>query len=133
MGEDSYPLADASTSMTNRRILITMAVLVAVGTVAGFALSGGRFALGVLLGGLVGVVNYLWLDRATKALFRTDAIYSTAILAMKYVFRYVVIGAVLLAVFLTHALPIESVILGVATFAFAVVLQGLRSTLTRSS
>ena len=133
MGEDIGPLTTKSNAMSHRGILIIMAVLVIVGSAAGFAARGTLFGVGVLFGGVLAFVNYFWLDRVTKAMFSGEAISSTGILAAKYIMRYAALGLVLLAVHLSGALPIAAVIAGLAAFAFAVVIQGLRSIFTSST
>ena len=133
MGEDIDPLTTESNAMSHRGILIIMAVLVIAGSAAGFAARGTLFGVGVLFGGVLAFANYFWLDRVTKAMFSGDAIYSTGILAAKYIMRYAALGLVLLAVHLTGALPLAAVIAGLAAFAIAVVIQGLRSIFTSST
>jgi hypothetical protein len=103
-----------------------MAAVVVVGAAFGFALQGPRFGIGVLFGGLLAFVNYLWLERSTRAIFENTAISSTGWLATKYILRYVALGAVLLAVYLTHVLPVIAVIGGLGAFAIAVVIWGLK-------
>ena len=127
MDEPNDPLTGAASVITNRGILIIMAVLVAVGSVAGFAFRDMRWGVGVLLGGGLAFLNYLWLDRSTKALLVPNPMATTGVLAMKYVLRYVVIGAVLFAVFYTDVLPVTAVIAGLATFAIAVVIRGIQN------
>ena len=127
MGEDIDPLTTDSGAMSHRGILIIMAVLVIVGSAAGFAVRGTLFGVGVLFGGVLAFANYFWLDRVTKAMFSGDVITSTGILAAKYIMRYAALGLILLAVHLTGALPVAAVIAGLAAFAFAVVIQGLRN------
>lgn len=131
MGENIDPLTTDSSvkplsSISHRGILGIMAVVVIAGAAGGFALKGTRFGIGILFGGLLAFVNYLWLDRSTRAIFDNAAISSTGWLAAKYILRYVAIGAVLLAVYLTHALPVTAVIAGLGAFAIAVVIQGLK-------
>ena len=62
MDDGSEP-SKAVSVITNRGILIMMTVLVAGGSIAGFAIEGTRWGLGVLLGGILAFLNYLWLDR----------------------------------------------------------------------
>lgn len=131
MGENIDPLTTDSSvkplsRLSHRGILGIMAVAVIVGAAGGFALKGTRFGIGILFGGLLAFVNYLWLERSTRAIFDNAAISSTGWLAAKYILRYLAIGAVLLAVYLTHALPVTAVIAGLGAFAVAVVIQGLK-------
>jgi hypothetical protein len=133
MGEELDPLTTESmTAVSHRGILIIMVVLVAVGSLAGFVFGGSRFGFGVLFGGVLAFANYLWLDRSTKAIFNQTAMASTGILAAKYILRYVAIGIVLLLIYMTGALPVAAVILGLAAFAFAVVIEGLKNIISSS-
>lgn len=127
MAEDFDPVTTDVAAISHRGILIIMAVLVAVGTVCGFVFGGARFGFGVVFGGAMSFANYVWLDRSTRAMFQPTAIATSGILAAKYIFRYVAIGSVLLLVYLTGAFPMTAVILGLAAFAIAVVIQGLKN------
>ena len=130
MGEDLDPLTIDSQPMSHRGILLVMAVLVIVGSLAGLAFAGTRAGVGVLVGGILAFANYFWLERSTRAIFQTDAMASTGILAAKYILRYVAIALVLLAIYLTGILPLAAVIAGLGAFALAVVVHGLRSIFT---
>ena len=123
---------DAPPPISHRGILAVLAVLVAIGTIAGFALGGVLWGSGILFGGVLSFVNYLWLKRSTRLIFEQPEGANTGILAAKYILRYVVIGAILLLVYLTDALPIAAVIIGLAAFAVAVVLQGIKNIFIRN-
>ena len=104
-----------------------MLALIVMGTVAAFVIAGRSFGTGVLVGGILAVVNYFWLERSTRALFEQRAASSATLLAAKYILRYVAIGGVLLLIYMSNAVPVAAVILGLSAFAIAVVLQGLKS------
>jgi len=131
MGESTEPVAgDEQTRgiISNRRLLIEMIVITLVVSVIGLIAASGRFFAGVLFGGAMAVVNFLWLDRSLDAVFRAAAEgIKPSLLAVRYILRYVVIGLVLLAIYLTGALPIVAVIIGLASFAFAVVFDAIVS------
>ena len=127
MGEDIDLSAPAPAVITNRSILKIMALLVGIGTITGWIVAGPAAGGGVLVGGLIGFVNYLWLDRSTKAMFTSPDLYSSGVLAFMYVLRYLVIAAILFAIYWTDVLPVVAVIAGLSAFAAAVVLQGLRN------
>ena len=127
MAEQIDPVTTDVAAISHRGILIIMAAVVAVEMVFGSAFAGMRFGSGVLFGGVMSFANYMWLDRSTKAIFQPDAIATSGILAAKYIFRYVAIGAVLLLVYMTGAFPMTAVILGLSAFAIAVVIQGLKN------
>lgn len=118
--------------ISNRSILVLMGALIVLGSVAGAAAVSFRFGLGVLLGGLLAALNYAWLNSSLKALFSGEASTRTVLLALKYVLRYIIIGVVLFAVYATDAVPVVAVIAGLASFAIAVVIQGLKNIFTSS-
>lgn len=132
MDENLDPLTtdNAPQPLSHRAILVGMAVVVIAGVVLGSVLAGVRFGAGILTGGVLAFANYAWLKRSTRAIFDNAATASTGILAAKYVFRYVAIGAVLLIIYLTDAVPITAVIAGLGAFAVAVVIQGLKNIFT---
>ena len=124
MSEDSSP--ETVEVISHRGILIAMAALIAIGAIAGFAFGGVRWGFGLIFGGALAFGNYLWLERSTRQIF-TGSSASAPLLSLKYIARYFAIGAILLAVYLTDAFPVAAVIVGLASFAFAVVLQGLKN------
>ncbi|MFT3744285.1 MAG: ATP synthase subunit I [Pyrinomonadaceae bacterium] len=134
MGEDIDPLTTGNEPKPIRHgsILAAMAGLVAVMAVVGFITRGTSFGFGVVFGGVLSLANYLWLDSSTRAIFRQDASSAASWLAVKYLLRYVAIGVVLSLVYFTGAFPVPAVLLGLAAFALAVVLQGLKNIFTSS-
>ena len=111
--------------ISHRRILFEMAAIVIVAAVIGAVFGSVRFATGVLIGGMLAFANYFWLRGSTGSLFRRVAAGgTTGWPAVGFLLRYIAIGLVLLAVYLSKVLPIEAVILGLASFALAVVLDG---------
>lgn len=135
MGENIDPLVtDSKTErLSHRGILVSMGLIVLVGAFIGYAFQGLRFSLGIVIGGLLALGNYLWLDRSTRAIFDTAAStgpHSAAWLAVKYILRYMVMGAVLLLIYLTDAFPVTAVIAGLGAFAAAVVIEGLKNIFT---
>jgi hypothetical protein len=131
MGEFTEPVTgegQTSGRISNRRLLIEMAVITLISSVIGLIAVSGKFFAGVLFGGAISVVNFIWLDRSLAAVFRaaTEGV-GPRFLAVRYILRYVIIGLVLLGVYLTGTLPVVAVIIGLASFAFAVVFDGIVS------
>ncbi len=138
MGEESEPLtaeaAETSAAaqevaiISHRGILIKMAVVIAVGSIAGFAFFTVKAGLGVLVGGALGFVNYFWQKYSLKAIFhRAIEGKKKRFLAARYIMRYVVIGAALAAIYFTETVSIYAAIFGLASFAIAVMIEGLTS------
>jgi len=136
MGEESPALPSTSSTVANishRRLLIEMAVLIGLGSVAGFIFGGARFGLGILFGGALAFLNYYWLKRSTAAVFdKAFAGSGGRFVSLKFIFRYVVLGLVILAVHFSGLMPATAVIGGLAAFAIAVVVDGFISIFRRN-
>ena len=131
MGESTEPVAggeQTSGGIWNRRLLIEIATITMLAALIGLIAVSARFLAGVLFGGAMSVVNFLWMDRSLAAVFRNSAVgIKPRLLAVRYILRYVVIGLILLGIYLTNALPIVAVLIGLASFALAVVFDGIVS------
>ena len=135
MGETPEPVAPESEvagqisgTIPRRRLLIEMTAATLVIGVVGLVASSGRFFASVIVGGIISILNFLWLERSLGAVFRAAADgQKPGLQAVKYFLRYVVIGLALFVIYLTGSLPIVAVILGLASFAFAVVIDGILS------
>jgi hypothetical protein len=136
MGEESPALpseAPVTATVSHRRLLIEMAVLVVVGTVAGYIFGGPRFGIGVLFGGGLAFLNYYWLKRSLAAVF-DKALFGGRgrLLPLKFIGRYIALGVVIFAVHFSGAMPAAAVIAGLASFALAVVVDGFISIFRRN-
>jgi hypothetical protein len=136
MGEESPALpteAPVTSNISHRRLLIEMAVLIAIGSVAGFIFGGLRFGFGVLFGGALAFLNYYWLKRSTTAIFeKAVSGANAAFVSLRFILRYIAVGAVILAVHFSGAMPAAAVIAGLSAFAIAVVVDGLISIFRRN-
>ena len=83
------------------------------------------FGLGVFMGGILAFVNYYWLKSSLKKLFieTAEGEHKARYSAARYLLRYFTLGAILAIIFLTHTVPIESVILGLGCLAFAILIE----------
>jgi hypothetical protein len=104
-----------------------MALVAVAGSLAGFILVSWQFGTGVILGGILSFVNYYWLKVSLKRLFDSAVAHGEKprFLAVKYFARYATLGAILTVVFLTETIPVVAVIAGLASFAGAIVIEGL--------
>src|SRR5258706_3413578 len=97
MGEDFDPLTTEEQvfpEISHRRILFEMAGVIIAGTLAGFAFFSAKAGFGVLIGGVLSFANYFWQKNSIKAIF-DRAIHGekARFLAIRYILRYVVLGA----------------------------------------
>jgi len=117
---------EAVQTLSHRRILILMAFAGLLGSIAGFIFGGQSFGIGVLIGGALSLVNYYWLKRSLKTVFEAaveDG--QPQFLAGKYILRYLVFGTILTIVYLTDAVPVIAVLLGLASFAVAIIFEAI--------
>ncbi len=114
------------TVISHRRILWTMGAVALFASLAGFIFVSWQFGLGVVLGGILSLINYYWLKISLKKIFDQAAGgLRPRFLAVRYFARYLTLGGILLIIFLTKTVPIVAVILGLGSFALAIVVEGL--------
>src|SRR5688500_6049530 len=127
MSENSKPdvvSEEAVAPISNDRILYAMCFVVIIGTVLGFIFGTWLFGLGFFLGGFLSFINYYWLRASLKTLFEKAAEgEKTPFMAARYFWRYLTIGAIILLVFLTKIFPVVAFVLGLVSFAFAVMIE----------
>lgn len=115
---------DSVQPITHQRILSVMTVCVAVGAILSFLLISLQFGFGFLFGGILSFINYYWLKISLKKVFSgAEAGEKPRVSATKYMLRYFVFGAFLILIYLTKIVPITAVILGLASFAFAILIE----------
>lgn len=128
MSGDSQPIAAEQENLvplTHQRILIVMAAVAIAGVLLGLIFVSRQFGLGVLIGGILSFVNYYWLKFSLKKIFERAADGGKPrFLGLRYLLRYLILGAVLMVIFLTKTIPVVAVIAGLASFAVAVVVEG---------
>ena len=136
MGDDSEPLTNDGrplAAISHRRILYLMAGVIVVGTIAGFAFISAKAGFGVFAGGILAYANYFCQKHSLKAIFdRAVDGKKTPFLALRYILRYVVLGAALMVIYLSQTVSIFAVIFGLSSFAIAVVIEGLISIFSSS-
>ncbi|HLA94973.1 MAG TPA: ATP synthase subunit I [Pyrinomonadaceae bacterium] len=115
-----------TTPLEHGRILVILAVLGILGTIAGMIFHSTRFGLGILVGSGLAFANYYWLKRSLKTIFAAAAEgEKPRMLAGNYFLRYIILGAIVAAIYAGDLLPIVPVILGMAGFGFAVVVEAI--------
>jgi len=126
MSENSEQTAEQTIqTLSHRRILTIMAAVIIVSVLLGFIFISAFFAGGVLIGGILSFVNYYWLKQSLKRIFDRAVIgEQPRFLATKYFLRYIVFGIILAIIYLTKTVSVAAVLLGLGSFAFAIVIEG---------
>lgn len=127
MSEDSEPsIADEETiaPLSHKRILLIMGIVTVAGGLASFIFVSSKFGAGFLLGGILSLINYYWLKKSLKGIFdKATTGDKPRFLATRYFLRYVSFGVVLTIVYLTETVPVVAVLLGLASFALAIIIE----------
>ena len=125
--EPSAPARSDVKPLSHGRILKLMGVLGLAATVLGSVFAGLHFGLGVLAGSVLAFVNYYWLKFSLKKVF--DLARNTGqkprLLWLKFFGRYVVLAAIVAVLYGTDAVSVIGLILGMGSFGFAIVIEGI--------
>jgi len=112
--------------ISHRRILWTMGLVAVAAGFAGFIYASWQFGLGIILVGILSFINYYWLKVSLKRVFDKALAHGEKprFLVVRYFARYLTLGGILTVVFLTETIPVVAVILGLSSFALAIVIEG---------
>ena len=111
---------------SHQRILVIMALLGVLGGIVGAIFHSAGFGLGVLIGTALAFANYYWLKISLRKIFAAaESGERPRMLAGKYFLRYIVLGLIVALIYATGIVPIVALILGLAGFGFAVVIDGM--------
>ena len=108
-----------------RRIFRGMCAAVAVAVLSSAALFPWRTTTGLLLGGLLSLLNFHWLRTSVAAMFGSAAPGARAKWRLsRYVLRYVVVAAVVVAAYALDLVSLVAVLAGLCSSAAAVRIEG---------
>ncbi len=120
--------SDGTNERSHRRILKILIFQILLGTILGAALHSYEFGAGILLGGTVAFLNYIWLRSLLRKILENPVETGNGgRLATRFVLRYFLIGCIVLLVYLTGIVSVIAVLIGLAGFAIAVVIEGIIS------
>lgn len=110
---------------SHNRILVIMAMIGLLGSIAGAILVYPAFGAGFFFGTILAFVNYYWLRHSLKLMFSViTADSKPRYTALKHLLRYLILGGVIAVIYITGILPIIAVVFGMAGFGLAVVVEG---------
>lgn len=114
-----------TTPLSNRRILVILAVLSVAGSVAGAVLVSGRFGLAILTGCILAFANYFWMKRSLAKIFAiAEEGRKPRFVGAGYFVRYLVLGGIVAFIYIFDVLPIAGLLTGMAGFGFAILVEG---------
>ena len=105
----------------------TMIATVAIAAIVSAILAPWRFTAGLLLGGVLSVLNYHWLRTSVAAVFNIDiAAERPRVKASRYILRYFVIGVISFAAYKLRLVSLPATIAGLCAFVPALFVEAGR-------
>ena len=109
------------------RIFRAMALAVGLAVVASAVFAEWRITSGLLLGGVLSLLNHYWLISSTTAAFKVVAHGDKPrITIFHYVLRYLVIAAVVFAAYRLNIVSLVATIAGLCSFVVALFVEAFR-------
>ena len=117
----------SSTRGIEVRIFRTMAFAVTLAVVVSVPFARWRITTGLLLGGLLSLLNHHWLSTSTAAVFNVVAHGGKPQLKLtRYLLRYVVIAAVVFLAYRFNFVSLAATIAGLCSFVIALFVEAFR-------
>jgi hypothetical protein len=118
---------DTHSSGIEQRIFRSMALAVAVAVIASLPFTQWRITSGLLLGGLLSLLNHHWLSNSTAAAFKVLAHGAKPKLNIaQYILRYFIIAAVVAVAYKLNLVSLAATIAGLCSFVVALFLEAFR-------
>jgi len=103
-----------------KRIEIISLSIWSVLCVLSYVLFGQNFAMGVLLGGIVCLLNYQWLYRHAKSAIALTARQGKSFMAKRYILRLATTGAAIFALIVYLKVDIIGLLLGLSVIMLGI-------------
>jgi hypothetical protein len=120
-------LSEMRNNPIDMRIFRAMAIAVALAVIASLPFTHWRIATGLLLGGLLSLVNHYWLITSTTAAFKVVAFGEKPRLSLAhYILRYFFIAIVVVAAYKFNLVSLVATIAGLCSFVVALFAEAVR-------
>jgi ATP synthase I chain len=125
-GGDARPLKAPGTGV-ERRVFRTMGIAVAAAVLASLPFAPWRVTAGLLVGGLLSLLNHYWLCSSSAAAFSVIARGARPQLKlMQYILRYFVVGTVVVLAYKFALVSLVATIAGLCSFVVALFVEAAR-------
>ena len=109
------------------RIFRSMAIATALVVVLSILFASWRISTGLLLGGVLSLLNYHWLSGSTAAAFSVLAHGARPQLKLaQYVLRYAVIATTVFVAYKLNTVSLAATLVGLSSFVVAMFVEALR-------
>jgi len=120
-------LTEAHNNGVEGRIFRNMAMAVALAAIGSLPFAQCRITVGLLLGGILSLLNHHWLSSSTAAAFKVLIHGARPRLKLaQYILRYLVIGAVVFFAYKLSLVSLAATIVGLCSFVAALFAEALR-------
>ncbi len=112
-----------------RRMFRVMAATVAVGTIATLAVAPWRVTTGILLGGILSLLNFHFLQTSIAAAFGAaqDGI-RPSLRPLRFLWRYLILGLCVYAAYQLNVVSVPAALVGMCSFVLAMFVEAIRET-----
>lgn len=108
------------------RIFRVMTMVVVLVAAASILLAPWKIGAGLLLGGLLSLLNYHWLRTSIAAGFSKAVASRPRLRLSRYILRYIVVAAVVFVAYKLNLVSLVATIAGLCTFVIALFVEALR-------
>jgi ATP synthase I subunit len=116
----------ADTTALELRIFRSMIASVAITVLAGAMLAPWRVSAGLMLGGMLSLLNYHWLRTSIAAVLNGESGRRPRVKISRYIVRYMVIGAAVFAAYKLQMVSLPATIVGLCSFVPALLVEAFR-------
>lgn len=105
-----------------KKLEYTNWIILGIFIILGFIFMPQRFALGMLLGSVISIVNFYWLGRDLRKVFSRLSERATSSMMFKYYIRFAVTAVVLYFIISYDLVDVIGLLIGLSTVVIAMVL-----------
>jgi hypothetical protein len=105
-----------------KRLELTNWIILGILTAISFVFMPYKFALGILLGGFISIINFHWLVRDLRKAFRSLSEKSNTAVMFKYYIRFGVTAIALYFIITGDIVDIIGLLIGLSTVVIAIVI-----------
>jgi hypothetical protein len=125
-GESFAEGADGADRALELRVFRVMIATVTLAFVGSTMLAPWRVSLGLMLGGVLSLLNYHWLRTSVAAVFNLTGTNPPRVQLWRYMVRYFVVGVTVFAAYQLQVVSLPATIVGLCSFVPALFVEASR-------
>jgi ATP synthase I chain len=118
--------ADCGDGALELRIVRVMVATVGLAVVGSTVLAPWRVTSGLMLGGVLSLLNYHWLQTSVAAVFNVSGTNPPRVKIWRYLIRYFVVGVAVFAAYQLQVVSLPATIVGLCSFVPALFVEAFR-------